>query len=176
MGTPKHLIWEDGQTWLERTVDRLTPLVDQVVLSGRGQVPDNLGDLPRLADVPGVAGPMTGLLAAMRWQPDADWLLLGCDQPAFSEEAISWLRDQTGPGIHAVLPDLAGDGRPEPLLAWYDSRIHPALEDLAGKGCLRLGGLAGRHGVISPTPPDHLRSCWRNINTPEELARLRDQS
>ena len=176
MGTPKHLIWDDGQTWLERTVDRLTPLVDQVVLSGRGQVPDNLGDLPRLADVPGVAGPMTGLLAAMRWQPDADWLLLGCDQPAFSEEAVSWLRDQTGPGIHAVLPDLAGDGRLEPLLAWYDSRIHPALEDLAGKGCLRLSSLAGWHGVISPTPPDHLRSCWRNINTPEELARLRDQS
>jgi len=175
MGRPKHLIRQANQTWLERAVQRLSPLVDQVALSGRGQVPDCLAHLPRLADVPGIAGPMTGLLAAMRWQPEAAWILLACDQPDFSSEAVSWLRDQAGPGIHAVLPDLAGDGRLEPLLAWYDSRCRSALEDLARRGCLRLSGLAGQPGVISPTPPAHLRPCWRNVNTPEELARRGNQ-
>ncbi len=170
MGQPKHLIRENGQTWLELAVQRLSPLVDQVVLSGRGQVPDCLAHLPRLADVPGIAGPMTGLLSAMRWQPEAAWILLACDQPDFSAEAVSWLRRQAMPGVYAVLPDLAGSGHQEPLLAWYDSRCRFALEELARQGCLRLSGLAGQPGVISPTPPAHLCPCWRNVNTPQELA------
>ena len=174
MGQPKHLIRKNGRTWLELAVERLSPLVDEVVLSGRGTVPASLAHLVRLPDAPGLAGPMTGLLAAMRWQPDVSWLLLACDQPDFSTGAVEWLLDQAGPGIRAVLPDLAGDGRLEPLLAWYGSRCCPLVEALAGQGQPRLSGLAGQPGVITPKPPDRLRPAWRNVNTPADLARLRD--
>lgn len=70
MGQPKHLI-EDGQkiTWLERTTEILAPLVDGIVVSGNGRLPERLADTIRLADVPGVAGPLTGIVAACRWQP-----------------------------------------------------------------------------------------------------------
>ncbi len=74
---PEHLIKrENGLTWLENTVELLTPFTEQVVLSGAGEVPSSLDSLVRLADVPDVQGPLTGILAAMRWHPDACWLLL----------------------------------------------------------------------------------------------------
>lgn len=171
MGQPKHLIKEDGVTWLERAVVKLESQVRQVVLSGSGEIPAVLSHLPRLADAPGLAGPMAGLLAALRWQPMVSWLVAACDQPDIDPRTLAWLKAQRAPGVRAVLPDLKGDGYLEPLLAWYDFRcLHP-VEDLACRGALRISGLAGRTGVITPQPPLSLHGSWRNVNTPEELER-----
>ena len=170
MGRPKHLIEQNGRTWLERTVSRLTPLVDQVVLSGRGQVTKSCADLVRVPDATGLAGPLAGVLALLRWQPRASWLVVACDQPDIDRDAIHWLLEQRRPGVRGVLPDLRGDGRIEPLLAWYDFRCLPFLEKVAAGGGPRLSRLAGMTGVITPSPPPELAPAWRNVNTPEELA------
>ncbi len=170
MGRPKHLIEQDGVTWIESAVAKLESHVHQVVLSGRGEVPSSLACLPRVPDVPGLAGPLAGLLSVLRWQPDASWIVIGCDQPDIDPQAFSWLQSLRKPGVRAVLPDLRGDGRLEPLLAWYDFRCRTAVEELAARGCLRPGGLAGKPGIITPQPPASLRTSWRNVNTPAELA------
>ncbi len=175
MGRPKHLIDQNGRTWLENAVAKLEPHVDQVVLSGRGEVPASLAHLERVPDVPGLAGPLAGLLAVLRWQPAVSWLLVACDQPAIDPRAFSWLKSRRKPGVRAIMPDLRGDGRVEPLLAWYDCRSRPLVEELAAGGCLRPGGLVGRPGVITPQPPADLRGSWRNVNTPDELNSLLKQ-
>ncbi len=172
MGRPKHLIDKDGRTWIEHTVAKLEPHVRQVVLSGKGEVPSSLARLARIPDVSGLAGPLSGLLSALRWQPAVSWLMVACDQPAIDPKVFSWLKSRRKPGIRAVLPDLRGDGRVEPLLAWYDFRCRPIVEELADGGCLRPGGLVGRPGVITPQPPADLHESWRNINTPLELESL----
>lgn len=169
MGTPKHLIEQNGQTWLERTVATLGPKVDQVVLSGRGEVPQSLQHLARLADIPGLAGPLSGILAALRWQTRVSWLVTACDLPDLEEGALDWLLQSRAPGVWATLPDLLGNGRVEPLLAHYDYRSSTALENLAASGELRLSNLAGTRGVITPQPPRELRRCWRNVNAPSEM-------
>ncbi len=169
MGFPKHLIKEHGRTWLETTVARLAGVTEQVVLAGGGTVPASLADLARVPDVRGLAGPLAGILAVMRWQPDVSWLVTACDQPDIHGRALQWLLDQRGPGTWAVLPDLEGRGRLEPLLAFYDSRCRNHLEALARAGELRISRLAGRHGVRTPQPPAELHDAWRNVNTPEEL-------
>jgi len=174
MGRPKHLIEQNGSTWIENAVAKLEPHVRQVVLSGKGKVPPSLAHLPRVPDVPGLAGPLAGLLSVLRWQPAASWIVTACDQPDIDPEAFSWLKSCRKPGVRAVLPDLRGDGRLEPLLAWYDFRCRPLVEELAATGCLRPGGLAGRPGVITPQPPGRLHGSWRNVNTPLELESLRD--
>ncbi len=171
MGQPKHLIQENGTTWIERAVVKLESQVRQVVLSGSGEIPASLSHLPRLPDVPGLAGPMAGLLAALRWQPMVSWLVAACDQPDIDSRAFTWLKAQRAPGVRAVLPDLKGNGYLEPLLAWYDFRCLRPVEDLASRGVLRISGLAGRTGVITPQPPLSLHGSWRNVNTPAELIR-----
>ncbi len=169
MGCPKHLLEQNGTTWLENAVAKLSPVTTQVVVSGKGEVPDLLAHLPRIPDAPGLAGPLAGILGIMRWQPAASWLVMACDLPDVQPESLEWLLQRRKPGVWAILPDLAGDGRIEPLLAWYDSRCKTALEGLADAGELRISQLVGQQGVYHPTPPVSLHASWRNVNTPDEL-------
>lgn len=170
MGRPKHLLPQEEKTWLERAVETLSPLVGQVVISGSGLIPDALADLPRVPDAPGLAGPLAGILAVMRWQPAVSWLVMACDLPDAQPESLRWLLEQRRPGIRAVLPDLNAGGRLEPLLAWYDFRCRPLLEEIAASGPLRLHRLAEQEGICRAMPPAQLHGSWRNVNTPEELA------
>lgn len=171
MGQPKHLIKQDGVTWLERAAAKLAPKVEQVVLSGAGELPDALASLPRVPDAPGLVGPLAGILALLRWQPTVSWLIMACDLPDVQPEALSWLLAQRRPDSLAVLPRLDEDGPLEPLLAWYDSRCLPLLEKLAASGPPRLNRLAGQTGICVVQPPVHLRRSWQNVNTPDELRR-----
>lgn len=170
MGRPKHLLPQGGRTWLEQAAETLSPFVDQVTLSGAGLIPPSLAGLPRVPDVPGLAGPLAGILAVMRWQPEVSWLVMACDLPDAQPECLRWLLEQRRPGCRAVLPDLDAGGRLEPLLAWYDSSCRALLEDIAASGPPRLHRLAEHEGVCRAQPPAQLRGSWRNVNTPEELA------
>ena len=172
MGQPKHLIQQDGVTWLERAVAKISPEVAQVVLSGAGELPASLASLPRVPDALGLAGPLAGILALLRWQPTVSWLVMACDLPDVQPEALSWLLAQRRPDRLAVLPQLDEDSPLEPLLAWYDSRCLPLLEKLAASGQPRLNRLAGQAGICVVQPPAHLCRSWRNVNTQDELDRL----
>jgi molybdopterin-guanine dinucleotide biosynthesis protein MobB len=176
MGRPKHLIQQDGKTWLEHAVETLSPKVDQVVLSGSGDIPDALSALPRVPDAPGLAGPLAGILSVMRWQHAVSWLVMACDLPDVQPESLRWLLEQGKPGIRAVLPDLRSDGHLEPLLAWYDFRCRPLLETIAASGFLRLSRLAEQPGVCHFQPPECLRGSWRNVNTPAQVTRKNETS
>jgi len=170
MGKPKHLLKDQsGGTWLERTVRLLRPFVTDVVLSGKGEVPESLDNLICLPDIPGVAGPLSGILAAMRWQPAVSWLLVACDMPDITEDAVRWLLERRRPDIWGTLPRLQEGGPVEPLLAHYDFRCAPLFEDLLRTGCLRIGMVAANANVETPVVPEHIRPSWRNVNTVEDL-------
>lgn len=169
MGTPKHLLHRDGLTWLELIVRQLQGQVEQVVLVGQGEIPVSLARLPVVADAPGLQGPLAGVLAVFRHRPRVSWLVAPCDLPFLEREALEWLLGCRGPEVRAVLPDLMGKGQIEPLLAYYDCSCRDLLEELAAGGQNRLSGLAGRRGIVTPQPPVHLRSSWRNLNRPEDL-------
>lgn len=170
MGTPKHLLVQEGRTWIERTVAVLEPLVGQVVLAGAGMLPASLFGMERVNDVPGLGGPLAGLLAVFRAHPGVSWLVAACDLPDLRAEALVWLLGCRAPGVRAILPDLAGDGRVEPLLAYYHQSCREPLEVLATQGLLRVSRLAAVPGVLTPQPPAVLQGSWRNVNTPEDLA------
>jgi len=170
MGTPKHLLLKDGKTWLERTAECLRPLTRQIVIAGTGDVPEPLGELIRLPDAADARGPMSGILAAMRWAPRVSWLVAACDLPDLTTDALRWLLSTRRPGVWATLPRLEPSGFVEPLPAHYDFRCRPLLEDLAGRESFALHELASHPKVASPVVPAHLAPAWRNANTPEDLA------
>jgi len=170
MGQPKHLIeGDDGRTWLEYTVDRLKPLVDGLVISGAGAIPGSLSNIRRLPDIPGVAGPLSGILAATRWQAELSWLLVACDMPHISREAVEWLLASRCPGHWGVVPRMAEAGYVEPLFAWYDMRAGHIFEGLLQEGVMRIGRAAHHRKIVNPTIPESLRYVWDNVNTPEQL-------
>lgn len=170
MGRAKHLLPQADtpeQTWLHRTVAVLKRNCELVLLVGNGTVPANLQDLPRLADPPGLKGPMAGLVAAMRWAPKASWLLAACDMPCLSDEAIQWLLSQRQPFAWGVLPQLVETGRVEPLLAWYDSRCLPVIEAIAASQCPAPRKLEQHPRVRVTTIPAGIAEAWRDADTPE---------
>ena len=169
MGSPKHLLRRGPTTWLERTVELLERVCRSVIFSGAGGVPDSLAAHPRLADVPDAGGPMSGILAAMRWAPHVSWLVAACDLPGLSEQALRWLISTRAPGVWATLPSLAGRRGVEPLLAHYDFRSRLLLERLAGGGNFRLSDVASDPKVACPPVPAHLAPAWRNVNAPTDL-------
>jgi len=173
MGRPKHLLpLPDGSLWLERAAALARSRVAGLVCVGTGQIPESLTALPRLADAAGAAGPLAGIAAAFRYQPEASWLVLACDMPLVSQAALDWLLAARRPGDWAVMPRLAPDARPQPLFAWYGPKCRPLFEERLARGEMRLHELAAHPGVSSPLVPGILADAWRNINTPAELAAL----
>lgn len=177
MGAPKHLLRHRGATLAERAVAALEPHVEGVVLLGEGELPEALAGLPRLADAAldgGPAGPLAGMLAAVRRRPEAAWLFAPCDLPEIAPAAAAWLLSERRPGRWAVLPRLGANAPVEPLFALYEPPAHRLLEELAlspprGRAP-RL--LAGHPRVAVVTVPPELARCWAGVNTPAELAAL----
>ena len=175
MGRPKHLLEKaGGRTWLEDTVEILRPHVERVVLAGQGEIPPSLRELTRIADVPDVVGPLAGILAAMRWQPDVTWLLVACDMPSLTFPAVEWLLDERRPGRWAVMPHRGDANLVEPLFACYDRRCRSMFEELRLSGCLRIGMIIDNPVVHRPVIPEGYHQAWDNINTPSELELYRD--
>jgi molybdopterin-guanine dinucleotide biosynthesis protein A len=171
MGRPKHLIQDDrGRTWLENTIGLLQPVVDGLVVSGGGELPEPVADTVRLADIPGVVGPLTGIVAACRWQPRVSWLVVACDMPHISAEAIKWLLSERRAGCWGRVPRLAGSDHCEPLFAWYDVRSAQLFEEQLFTGNLRIGNVAGHRQIDNPIIPEPLRYAFCNVNTPAELS------
>jgi len=174
MGRPKHLIKDDrGRSWLNSTVNILQPLVDEIVISGAGDVPDSLSDLVRLADIPEGKGPLSGILSASRSYPLASWILVACDMPNISRDAISWLLSCRSPGMWGVVPRMPETGYLEPLFSWYDMRAGQIFESKLQAGEMRIGRVAEHRKIESPAVPPALRGSWKNVNTPDQLQQVR---
>ncbi len=170
IGHPKQLLPHRGGTFLEAVVAAIEPILPHVVLLGGGAVPAACEQLPRLPDAPGLAGPLAGMLAALRWAPGHAWLFAACDLPMLSPEAAMWLVGQRRPGRWAVLPDC-GKGV-EPLLALYEPQVREPLERLAADPEAGPRLLERHPKATVVTPPEELHHCWRNINTLADLAAL----
>ncbi|MEO8505386.1 MAG: molybdenum cofactor guanylyltransferase [Acidobacteriota bacterium] len=171
MGSAKAFLQLEERSFLARTAAALAPVVDRVFILGTGDSPPDAKGWPRLADAPGVQGPLAGMLAAFAEAPHAVWIFAACDLPLVSPPAVRWLLAQRWPGCWAVLPRL-GEDRVEPLLALYEPEARPRLEELARGPSFSLQPLAALPGIVTPTPPAALRSAWRNVNTPGELSVL----
>ena len=142
----------------------------QVVLAGQGVIPPELQGISHLVDAPETEGPLAGLLAALRWAPRASWLLVACDLPCLSGEAVRWILAQRAPGVWAVLPRVDHSAPVEPLLAWYDFRCRSVLESSAVTERRGLQELAGHPKARVVAVPAALANAWNDADTPQEVA------
>lgn len=169
MGRPKHLLpdpRDPEKTWVERTVEVLDAVTQQVVLAGPAAMPASLAGRIQLADVPDVDGPMAGVLAAMRWAPRADWLVAACDHPDFDVAAAEWLLNQRRPEAWFVFPATGDPRRVQPLLACYGRRAAATLEEMAVSGDFRLYRLESHPRAHIVSIPSRVAEAWRDVDSP----------
>ncbi|MBB6049565.1 NTP transferase domain-containing protein [Armatimonas rosea] len=167
MGADKALLKLGDETLLTRTIrllqesghTRITIVGREADLQNVHFLPDSLPD----------AGPLAALATALA-QAEGPLLVVPCDLPLLSVEALRWLGTQeTGElGVVAVTPD----GMPQPLFARYTPALLPTLQQALERGDRSFKPLLAS-GLLRLAPlPAALASHLESANDPESWQRL----
>ncbi len=164
------LIYE-GRSQLDRAVELLARHVDRVFVSVRpaqGRDPAR-ARYPLIVDsVPG-QGPIVGIRSALAAHPGNAWLVVACDLPFLSDQAVSQLLAGRDPSASATAFTSVQDGLPEPLCAIWEPGAAAQIDAFlaGGRNCPRK--FLMNHAVRLLELRD--RRALDNINTPEEYDR-----
>lgn len=170
----KALIDYHGEPQLLWTYRLLASLLPRVFVSVRSSQHDEpvRSELPQIVDTREDAGPAAGILAAQTLYPEVAWLVVACDLPRLDEATLRHLLEARDPAREATAFISSHDGLPEPLCALWEPASHARLLERvdAGKPCPRKTLIQGDTLLLQPLAAFALD----NINTPEELASLRN--
>ena len=194
MGRPKAWLPLDGTPLLLHVVERVRPLVREVVIvAAAGQelpLAATATDAITAAAHPGVdsasltirivrdpvptLGPLAAVATGLGAITTTHALALACDAPCVCSAVLALLARQPA-AFDAVMP--LADDRPQPLVARYARRLAPALDRLVADGERRLQAIADRPRVRL-LPPSALRKVdpdgvsFRTLNTPADYDAL----
>jgi molybdopterin-guanine dinucleotide biosynthesis protein A len=164
MGRDKALIEIDGEPMFVRAARSLAQVADPVVLA-RGDRPLPGTDWTQIADERAGAGPLGGLVAALRWSPHELLIAVAVDMPYASPAVFQRCVEIWG-GQDAVVP-ITEDGM-QPLHALY---ARSALGPFGA--CLRADRLSLREALdelnVLTVEVDVTDRFALNVNTPHDL-------
>ena len=172
MGRPKATLRLGAITLIERTVDELMRVFEDVVVVAAPQSEKiALPDLKRarlVRDENAYTGPAAGLARGLHAIEHKVAFACSCDLPMLRAEVAAWLIGLSA-GFDAAIPRIGG--RPQLLHAAYRKTCADALETMLARGERRLGAVIDAITVRNIpeseyrlADPDAL-SCF-NINTP----------
>lgn len=172
MGRDKALIAPGGISLLERVVRVARSAVADVLVVGRDRPRDwPLADVPFLADETPGLGPIGGIQTALRHR-GADLIVLGCDMPHVTAEALSWLSNTAEPHGDADGLAVRSGGRLQPLFAVYRLTCLSLIDRRVAEGKLSLTGLVQAGWFTIVEVPARFAPLLLNVNTPDDLAAL----
>jgi molybdenum cofactor guanylyltransferase len=150
--------------FLPGLLDTLAPLGLPIFVVGRA------GDDPRATflpdDFPG-EGPLGGLVTALS-RAGGPVLLLACDLPRLTSDAVRWLIDtQVDEGDGLVVRQ--SNGELEPLFSIYAPGCLSQARERLASGRRSLRGLIERGNFAEIILPEKLTGVLHNVNTPDDL-------
>jgi molybdenum cofactor guanylyltransferase len=172
MGTDKALLEIDGRRLAERAASALTAVCDPVLEVGPG-----VSGLPAVREDPPGEGPLAALGAGLaeldRLGHTGPVVALAVDMPFVGAGLLRLLAERPGPST--AVP-VAG-GQPQPLCARYGPETLAIVVRLlrAGERSLRALLAAVEVAWVQPAEwePAGGPDAFRDLDTPEDLARLR---
>jgi molybdenum cofactor guanylyltransferase len=173
MGVDKATITFEGTTLLERALARLDAVCDPVLVAA-GDLPLRVAGRLSVADpVPG-AGPLGGLVAALRASPHPLLVVVAVDLPWIDPGLIGMLAARIGDGDVAVCETARGI---EPLHAVYSTSMLAAAETALAGTDRSLRRLIEHSDAVRLTESEWRDAgisdrFTRNINTPQDLAEV----
>jgi molybdenum cofactor guanylyltransferase len=175
-GGDKPLRTMAGRTILERAVVRLQPQCAGLILNANGD-PGRFAftGLPVVADdVPGFAGPLAGVLAALDWtarnRPEIDWVVsAAADSPFLPHDLVSRLHAARAAGGTPLACAESG-GQVHPVNAlWAVSLRDDLRQALVVEDMRKIDRWTARHGVARASWPAEPIDPFFNANTPEDV-------
>ncbi len=175
MGANKSLVELEGKPLIQHVLDRVQRLNVPILLV------TNQFDLYRrfqvsmVADVLPGKGSLGGIYSALTHSSSPFTLCVACDMPFLNVDLLTYLLSLRT-GFDAVVPMI--ESQPQGLHAVYHRRCTQPIRNLLDRNELRISGIFDHlrvrlvsEAAIRLIDPD-LRS-FTNLNTPEELARVR---
>ncbi len=172
-GQEKYFFRYQGKTFIERQVDSLRPIVDEIILVARD--PDQCRRFSRLAGVHCITdirkgiGPIGGLHAGTLAARGDLVFVSACDMPCIRSEVVAHLFDRID-GYDAVIPSWNAD-MIEPLHAVY--RRHVLLDYLKSHESFSLRPMI-RSINTRYVPIEEIRAYDPDLRTFTNINRLED--
>lgn len=183
-GGDKTLITVEGQSLLERTIERLSPQVGPMILNANGDPARMAGfTLPVVPDViEGYAGPLVGVLTGLEWLQEhsigVEWMVsVAADTPLFPPDLVERLH-RAAQAEGADIAIACTGSRTHPVFALWPTRLAAELRTaVAGEGLRKIEAWTDRYKVAlvdwPAKPPAAAFDPFFNVNTPEDVVRLR---
>ena len=178
MGKDKAFVNFEGRTLLARALDLARSVASGVWIVGSKEKFAAIA--PVVEDIFRECGPLGGIHAALRASPAELNVMLAVDTPFVSVDLLKYLITQARgrPDAAAIVP-CAGGGL-QPLSAIYRREFADAAEDALRSGQNRINRLfdAVRTRVIGQEELEGAGfspAIFRNLNTPEEMAAVRQE-
>lgn len=115
--------------------------------------------------------PLNGILTAFAHDSIAAWLTVPIDMPLIDVEIIAYLLNKRDSNKVATCFYDSEGKNPEPLIAIWEPRAYPLLQNFYKEGKISPRDFLKQHDTHIIEIPD--RNALANINSPEELEKFK---
>ena len=170
MGSNKAFLKLKGKTFIERQIDLLREMFDEIFISANTPSEYEYLNLPVFKDIYPEKGPLGGIYTSLVNSSSANTFMLACDMPFVESGLIKYLKELTKE-YDVVVPK--SERGLEPLHAFYSKNcIDPIKKELDGNN-LRIISFFPHVKVKiveleSLTSPDSFKNSIKNLNTRDE--------
>jgi molybdopterin-guanine dinucleotide biosynthesis protein A len=174
-GRPKALLELAGRRIIERVLDAVAPVVDDVLIVTNTPELYAFLDLAMVADVYPDHGSLGGIFSGLAAAPGEAAFTVACDMPFLHREVVRLVVARAGEG-DVVIPRVGE--QLETMHAVYGKACLAPIEARLAAGRLKIVDFFDRVRVVEIDAAAVARHrapevVFMNVNTPEELARAR---
>ena len=171
-GIEKGLIEVQGKRCIERTIEALEPITDEIIISTNSASYDYLNKTI-INDIIQNIGPIGGLYSALIESNTDKNIVVGCDMPFITTEALLFILNNSE-GYQIALPTF--NKRLHPVCGFYDKNCVSGLKNLIDQKQYMLRDAIKQFKrielPITKELPFYSEELFYNINTPAELLKL----
>ncbi|WP_411704449.1 molybdenum cofactor guanylyltransferase MobA [Edaphovirga cremea] len=172
-GEDKGLVKLQGKPLFIHILEKLRPQVSHLLISANRNIDIYSQHQQVVADItPDFAGPLAGMLAALKISLTEWVVFVPCDVPDFPDDLVSRLWQ----GKKQALAAYADDGaRAHPTLALLHRSLAPQLEAFLENGDRKLMLFLSNINAVPVIFADR-PNAFKNLNTPEDIATWHPQT
>lgn len=171
MGTDKGLLMVNGKRIVERIIEAIKPVVDEIIIISNGNNYNYLG-YKVYSDLVKDCGPMGGIYTALSYSDHPKNFVVSCDMPFLSEGLVHFMIENFK-DCEIAIPHHGE--MLEPLCAVYHKSCKEQFGALLKSKEWKLQD-ALKHFKVKQIPiPENIftKRCFDNINTPTEYEAIK---
>ncbi len=173
MGSEKGFVKWNSKPFIQYVIEAVKPLVKEIVIVSNNKNYDEYQHT-RISDLVENSGPLAGLYTGLNYSSTEYNLVLSCDVPLIQTKVLKKLIAEVHRELDIVL--LQSNDKATPLVALYKKQCAVKCLELLEQDERRVMSLVKQSKTKIIILDKSLDRCVKNINTPEELKEIENES